>query len=91
MADPDAVLDAALLTEIGVALYGRRWVNAMAADINVNKKTLRRWSNGVSPISAELDHKVMALLEQRRIQLLFVSAKLRRRIFGKLDTGPAEA
>ena len=39
-----------LLAEIGEALYGERWQTALAHELGVADRTVRRWVAGDSPV-----------------------------------------
>jgi DNA-binding transcriptional regulator YdaS (Cro superfamily) len=54
-----------LLEDAGQALYGPQWQSAMARDLGVSDRTVRRWAAGssVAPASAYLELERIA---QRR-------------------------
>ncbi len=43
---PDTIAGAALLRRVGEALYGPRWQSALAIDLDVSDRTMRRWVAG---------------------------------------------
>ncbi len=42
----DTIAGAALLRRVGVALFGPRWQSALAIDLDVSDRTMRRWVAG---------------------------------------------
>lgn len=53
------------LALIGRALYGERWQTALATDLNVADRTMRRWLAGESPIPDGLEDDLQKLLAER--------------------------
>jgi hypothetical protein len=64
---------AALLRRVGEALYGDRWQSALAHELQINERTMRRWLSGAQPVPAdrwaELRQSVL-LRRDRLAQLL---------------------
>lgn len=44
--------DAKTFSAIGRRLHGQQWRDALAGDLDVNERTVRRWSNGDYQIPA---------------------------------------
>lgn len=59
----------AFLVRTGCALYGERWQTALANDLNVADRTLRRWVAGVSPIPEGVEQQLRKLLIDRLDQI----------------------
>ena len=59
----------AFLVRTGCALYGERWQTAIAHDLNVADRTLRRWVAGVSPIPNGVEQQLRKLLIDRLDQI----------------------
>lgn len=55
----------AYLAAAGEALYGPRWQSALAADLGVADRTLRRWLAGDREIPDSLPDELRALLAAR--------------------------
>lgn len=53
------------LSEIGKALYGPNWQSALARDLGVSDRTVRRWVATESPLPADLDTRLAAFLAAR--------------------------
>jgi hypothetical protein len=68
---PGTVADARLMTPeklatIGIALYGDRWQTALANDLRVADRTMRRWLSGDSPIPENVATELLVLFEKRK-------------------------
>lgn len=57
------------LAEIGRALYGERWQTALAADLGVADRTMRRWAAGTSPAPPGIEAELRRLLEERGVEI----------------------
>lgn len=59
--------DADHLAAIGRALYGDHWQSPLAAALDINRETIRRWLNGAMPFGPAhpVWRDVRALLEAR--------------------------
>lgn len=68
-----------LLTRVGTALYGTRWQTDLAAALDVNHRTIRRWAAGsLDPRDpARLRAELRALLIARGGELDRLAAELR--------------
>jgi hypothetical protein len=49
------------LREIGIRLYGERWQTALARELGVNPRTVRRWASGDSPIMKPMARAIRQL------------------------------
>ncbi len=57
------------LDTIGQALYGPQWQSAVARDLGVNDRTVRRWVAGVSRIPPGILGELKAVCLERSAQL----------------------
>jgi hypothetical protein len=55
-----------MLIGTGEALYGDQWQRALARDLNVNDRTVRRWYSGESAIPNGIKAELRALLSVRQ-------------------------
>jgi hypothetical protein len=53
------------LASVGRAVYGERWQTALARDLHISDRTIRRWSVGSSPIPASMERDIWAVVEDR--------------------------
>jgi len=53
------------LASVGRAVYGERWQTALARDLRVSDRTIRRWSVGSSPIPTSMERGIWAVVEDR--------------------------
>jgi len=67
-----------LLREAGEALYGPLWQSAIARDLNVNDRTVRRWAANDTALPDGLVDELKQLLRQRGLALTAVLRKLPR-------------
>lgn len=65
-----------LLAECGKALYGPQWQSALARDLHVSDRTVRRWIAG-SSVPASLDAELTRLVQARAALLNALAARLR--------------
>lgn len=65
-----------LLREAGEALYGARWQSDMAAALDVNRRTIRRWATGDHPIPAGAWAAIDALVRDRRRALTSIALRI---------------
>lgn len=65
-----------LLRRVGAALYGSRWQAALAGDLGVNDRTMRRWVSGEWPVPERAWGELRQLVTQRRDHLVEVAADL---------------
>lgn len=59
----------ALLRKCGEALYGQQWQSALARDLKVADRTVRRWAAGEFGMPPGLGIEVRQLLNKRRAEL----------------------
>jgi ribosome-binding protein aMBF1 (putative translation factor) len=65
-----------LLARIGRALFGSYWQTALAAEIEVNERTVRRWAAGDSAIPDGIAAELARLLELRAMDIRYLLADL---------------
>lgn len=65
-----------LLVECGEALYGPQWQSALARDLGVADRTVRRWVAGASPVPAGLYLDLLRLVQERGAVLDDLAARL---------------
>ena len=58
-----------LLVETGEALYGPQWQSALARDVGVSDRTMRRWMSGASPVPAGLWLDLLRVTQERAQKL----------------------
>jgi hypothetical protein len=61
--------DTQLLSEVGAVLYGAHWQAALASEIAVSDRSMRRWANGTDPIPWGVWLDVYRHIEARSISL----------------------
>ena len=69
-------LTAADLAQVGAVLYGARWQSALARDLGVSDRTVRRWVAGTSPVPHPIAGKLAVLLVRRVCAVTHVGALL---------------
>lgn len=57
------------LSAKGRALRGERWQTALARDLGVTDRTMRRWLSGESPIPGAVEARLRGLLTRRMSEL----------------------
>lgn len=67
----------ALLIACGQALYGQQWQSALARDLGVSDRTMRRWVAGDQDVPAGLHADLMRLCLERAALLDRLAAKLK--------------
>jgi hypothetical protein len=67
-----------LLVESGEALYGRQWQSALARDLGVADRTVRRWLAGTSEVPAGLYVDLLRLTQERAAVLDALAPRLRK-------------
>lgn len=65
-----------LLIECGRALYGQQWQSALARDLGVSGRTMRRWAAGGHPVPAGLRAELVKLLKERGVMLDALAGRL---------------
>ena len=67
-----------LLVECGEALYGPQWQSALARDLGVADRTMRRWVAGTTDVPAGLHVDLLRLTQERAAVLDALAARLKR-------------
>lgn len=67
-----------LLVECGEALYGAQWQSALARDLGVSDRTMRRWVAGTSDVPSGLYVDLLRVTLERAAQLDDLEQRLRR-------------
>ena len=67
-----------LLHAVGAALYGNQWQSAIARDLGVSDRTMRRWAAGTAETPAGLRADLLRLVEQRGADLGALAGRLRK-------------
>jgi len=58
-----------LLTQCGEALYGTRWRTDLAAALDVDERTVRRWVSGDTPVPRGVYTDLMRIMQERALDL----------------------
>lgn len=66
-----------LLVECGEALYGPQWQSALARDLDVSDRTIRRWVAGTTDVPAGLYLDLLRLTQERAAALDNLAERLR--------------
>jgi hypothetical protein len=70
MKEQDAgVDDMPLIRQIGRALFGERWVSALAHELGINPRTARRWADGTSTPRPGVYADLARLLKERSTEI----------------------
>jgi transposase-like protein len=72
-------LTRSLLVECGEALYGPLWQCAIARDLGVADRTVRRWVAGTTPVPDSLRPALLRLAQDRSTLLQALARRLRER------------
>lgn len=67
-----------LLVECGEAMYGQQWQSALARDLGVADRTVRRWFAGTSEVPAGLYVDLLRLTQERAAALDALAPRLRK-------------
>jgi DNA-binding transcriptional regulator YdaS (Cro superfamily) len=67
----------ALLIACGQALYGQQWQSALARDLGVSDRTMRRWVAGEQSVPAGVALDLLRLTEERAGELGTLADQLR--------------
>lgn len=72
--------DAEGLEAVGLGLHGEGWIAPLAADLGINRETIRRWRKGVSPLPADHDvwQDIARLLRNRATEAMAMADRLAR-------------
>lgn len=65
-----------MLVECGEALYGLQWQSALARDLRVSDRTMRRWVANTSPVPASLHIDLLRLTQERAAALDALASRL---------------
>lgn len=63
----------------GRVLYGKRWQSALARDLKVSDRTVRRWVRGDSPIPEHAQRDLLLALQERYAALREALSDMNRR------------
>lgn len=66
-----------LLVQCGEALYGPLWQSALARDLQVSDRTVRRWIAGTTPVPAGVYSDLLRLIQERTAALAHLTCRLR--------------
>ena len=66
-----------LLHECGQALYGQLWQSALARDLGVSDRTMRRWAAGTHDVPCGLHVDLLRLTQERATALEALADRLR--------------
>jgi len=66
-----------LLVEAGEALYGPQWQSALARDLGVSDRTVRRWVAGTTELPQGVYVDLLRLTQERAQVLEDLAARLR--------------
>jgi DNA-binding transcriptional regulator YdaS (Cro superfamily) len=66
-----------LLVECGEALYGPQWQSALARDLGVADRTVRRWVAGTSEVPPGLYVDLLRLTQERAAALDALAERLK--------------
>ena len=64
------------LERIGQALFGANWLNQMAAEVQVNDRTMRHWMSKRDPIPASIWRDIERVMRNRAAILLSLADAL---------------
>jgi transposase-like protein len=68
----------ALVIAVGQALYGQQWQSALARDLGVSDRTMRRWVAGAQEVPDGLSVDLLRLCVERAQVLDDLEKKLKR-------------
>ena len=66
-----------LLHDCGAALYGSLWQSALARDLGVSDRTMRRWATGAYDLPAGVYVDLLRLTQERAATLDGLAGRLR--------------
>lgn len=67
----------ALVIAVGQALYGQQWQSALARDLGISDRTMRRWIAGAQPVPDGLKVDLLRLCVERAQALDDLAERLR--------------
>lgn len=65
-----------LLAQVGQALYGPQWQSALARDLGVSDRTMRRWAAASADVPARIGAELLVLVQQRGDALAVLARRL---------------
>jgi hypothetical protein len=65
-----------LLEQIGLALHGQQWQSALARDLDVADRTIRRWLAGESAVPRGAMDELRQLCLQRSAELATLAGQI---------------
>lgn len=72
----------ALLTRAGKLLYGQQWQSALARDLDVSDRTVRRWVCGATPVPVGVYVDLQRLVLERAALLDMLAEDLQEATAG---------
>ena len=67
-----------LLIDTGSALYGARWQSALADDLRVDRRTIRRWATGSHDVPLGVAAEIRGLLMARGAKIAGLLTRLEK-------------
>ena len=77
------------LRKVGEAIYGRCWQTPLAALLNVQARTVRRWASGESSMPMWLSRDLLRVVEDRALKLRLAGDALETAEAARLDNALA--
>lgn len=65
-----------MLVEAGEALYGHQWQSALARDLGVADRTVRRWVAGTTPMPSGVYVDLLRMTQERAAALDALAGRL---------------
>lgn len=65
-----------LLRQAGEALHGANWTSALATDLGVADRTMRRWMNGTADIPPGIAADLLRLIDELQTNLSELTRQL---------------
>jgi len=59
-------MDPDLFCLVGESLFGARWQTAMADELGVNSRTIRRWVSGDNAVPESVQKELLEICEERQ-------------------------
>lgn len=69
-----------ILAAAGLALYGPGWRAALAAELDVDPRRVRRWADGTAPLPAWLWERLAEIARRRGPEIATLADRLQRRV-----------
>lgn len=67
-----------LLRDAGEALYGSRWQSALAGDLDISDRTIRRWVSGADDVPSGAYLDLLLICEEHMAALEEIIPKLKK-------------